>query len=156
MNCHELSWIVMNCHELSWTVMNCRNCIMDWNCSVDDFDGWMMDDFDGWQSWMTGMDYPKLLMVADLSYFYILFSYRLTDLHWYLLHCYRDWKDMKRDGRVRVKKYTLNNQWNNDRIYFGLISWDMVERPQPCNYWVEIHFLVHVVQVLYDYNYYWN
>ena len=143
--------------------MDCHGWL-SWTSSMDDFDGfdgwlsWMtfMDDFHGWLSWMTGMDYPRLLMVADLSYFYILFSYRLTDLHWYLLHCYHDWKDMKRDGRMRVKKYTLNNQWNNDRIYFGLISWDMVERPQPCNYWVEIHFLVHVIQVLYDYNYYWN
>ena len=30
-------------------------------------------------AWMTGMDYPRLLMVADLSYFYILFSYGWTD-----------------------------------------------------------------------------
>ena len=30
-------------------------------------------------AWITGMDYTRLLMVADLSYFYILFSYGQMD-----------------------------------------------------------------------------
>ena len=40
----------------------------------------------GMDEWMTGidewqdlMDYPRLLKVADFSYFYILFTDRLTD-----------------------------------------------------------------------------
>ena len=39
------------------------------------------------------MDYPRLLKVADFSYFYILFTDWQTDGHWYLLSCYRDWKE---------------------------------------------------------------
>ena len=40
----------------------------------------VMDDFHGLLSWMTFMDdYHRLLKVADLSYFYILFTDGLRD-----------------------------------------------------------------------------
>ena len=48
----------------------------------------------GIDDWQDLMDYPRLLKVADFSYFYILFTDglmdRLTDGHWYLLSRYRD------------------------------------------------------------------
>ena len=52
---------------------------------MDDWLSWttFMDDFHGWLS---------LMLVADLRYFYILFTDEQTDRHWYLISCYRDWK----------------------------------------------------------------
>ena len=58
---------------------------------MDDWHGWLvwmtgMDDWHGWLAWMTG-DYPRLLKVADLSYFYILFTDGLTDWQTYIGTC---------------------------------------------------------------------
>ena len=89
------------CHGLSWTVMD-----DSWMTFMDDFHGWLsfmifMDDFHWWLLWMTVMDDFHVLVMVDwtllfISYFYILISYGLTDgqtdLHWYLLSRYRDWK----------------------------------------------------------------
>ena len=60
---HGQSWTVMDCHGLSWTVMDCH--------------GLTIMDYHGLSR--TIMDYPRLIEVADLSYFYILVSDRLTD-----------------------------------------------------------------------------
>ena len=38
--------------------------------------------------WQDLMDYPRLLKVADFSYFYILFSYGLMDRQTYIGTCY--------------------------------------------------------------------
>ena len=82
---------------LSWTVM-------------DDFHWWpswmtFMDDFHGWFLWMTFMDDFHVLVMDDwtllfISYFYILITDGptdeltdwQTDIHWYKLSRYRDWK----------------------------------------------------------------
>ena len=64
---------------------------------MDDWHGWlawMTGNWHGWLPWMTGMD--DWHGWADISYFYILTTDRQTDwrtdLHWYLLSRYRDWK----------------------------------------------------------------
>ena len=45
-------------------------------------DEWMT----GIDEWQDLMDYPRLLKVADFSYFYILFTDGQTDGHWPLAH----------------------------------------------------------------------
>ena len=101
-------------HGLSWmTLMDDCHGHHPWMTLMD-----LMDDFHGWLSWMTGMDYPRLLMVADLSYFHILFSYgltdRQTDLHWYLLSRYRDWKDNDKNQSTCILVLYFNK---NNRLF---------------------------------------
>ena len=69
-----------------------------------------MDD-----SWMTGMDYPRLIKVADLSYFYILSSDRQTDrltCYFYILFMDRQTDRLtlvlvKSLSRLKTRQYGL-------------------------------------------------